>query len=80
MVSNNIIAASHLRSITALANEGAAAARPLCEHDPVRVILRPLDKLGDGTIRIRSNLITSFSGFDFLHEQYRVSLTQPKSD
>ena len=38
---------SHLRSVTALPNERAAAARPLREHDPVRVILCPLDKLGN---------------------------------
>ena len=44
---NDIIVASDLRSVTALANEGAAAARPLCEHDPVRVILRPLNELGE---------------------------------
>ena len=38
---------SYLRTVTALPNERAAAARPLREHDPVRVILCPLDKLRD---------------------------------
>ena len=39
-----------LGSVPPLADEGAAAAGPLCEHDPVGVLGRPLHKLDAGVV------------------------------